>query len=124
MAGLGAGVAWIGSGILIVLPVVTGEEAGHKGDLAYAGQQFSQAGRAYADAYSNSLWLNDYEYLSRAARAASAGGAAPQTLLGLIDQSIAANPRQIDGYLMRADARLRQNERPGLAARTWPRQSN
>jgi tetratricopeptide (TPR) repeat protein len=116
MAGLGMGLAWVGSGILIVIPVVAGEQAGHRGDVAYAGQRFPEAAKAFQEAYDNSLWLHDHEYLLRGVRAASAGGAGPGMLLGLIDQAIAANPRQIDSYLMRVDVRLRHNLQPSLAA--------
>lgn len=108
-------------GVAVAFPVVAGEEAAKRADVALVAEQFPTSIQGYGEAYEASLWLHDDEYLMRKSRAQTYGGNSPDELRQTLDAVLAVNPRRIEAHMTRAELAMRAGKVPEkvVADLTW-----
>lgn len=109
-------IGWVGMGlavaVIVGVPVIGGEMAAQRGDVEIAGRRFSAAASAYAQAYDDSMWLHNGEYLLRESRAQALANAPAQQALTALRAAIKANPRDIKSWMTLANTYVAIGEIP------------
>jgi tetratricopeptide (TPR) repeat protein len=95
-----------GVAVVVGLPVIGGELAAQRGDAELAGKRFGAAAAAYRQAFDDSLWLRNGDYLMRQGRAQAYGGASPQQIVATLEKAVSVHPREIKAWLMLGGTRV------------------
>lgn len=86
---------WLAFGILVTLPVGLGEASARRGDQQVAERSFTAAQQSLEEAFTNSAWLRNGDYLVRKAAAQAYQGLPPQEMSRTLTRALDANPRII-----------------------------
>ena len=95
IAGLAWGAAMIGSGVLIAAPVAMAEASAREADDEVAAKRFASAGQLLGEAYENSAWLQNADYLLRQSRVQMWAGQRPEQVLRTVLRAESADGRNI-----------------------------
>lgn len=106
----GCGLAWIGMGVMVVVPTVLANQMVRNADAALATGRSSAAASMYAQAFHQSLWLRDGDILMRQTRAMLHSRAEIQRIRAVLDQLIEVNPRHIQAWMSRSQIHLALGE--------------
>jgi O-antigen ligase len=103
----------VGVAIMVGLPVIGGELAAQRGDSELAGRRYGAAAASYGQAFDDSLWLHNGDYLMRQGRAQAYAGASPQEVAATLEMAISVHPREIKAWLMLGSTRAALGDAQG-----------